>query len=275
MTTNHDQFETHYTLVRNRLQVENDQSLAYPRPKLAPDNETREYFAVLYQYAPTIAATPIVAAAWIKNVLQTRYIGPADISALCRIELDARKVRESERRRLLEAWHLLMRDPADINLKAIRKIDQEEYDLRVNARAAVIEWLRHRPDLDGLPPPAPTDASGAAVPPPSPDRAAAEVLVRGVLGHMVPGLFDTLKPETQQHWIDGGVATLTKLVQYQPFTAETLANLADAVSYELDPHQWTPEYMDEQHWIGVCAVMPYAEQLIQMAGAIHALAQPR
>jgi hypothetical protein len=49
----------------------------------------------------------------------------------------------------------------------------------------------------------------------------------------------------------------------------------DHQPYELDPHQWTPEYMDEQHWIGVCAVMPYAEQLIQMAGAIHALAQPR
>lgn len=149
MTTDQDQFETHYTSARARLQFELDQ-MCTP-PKLPPDYEIREYFAILHQYAPTIAATPIVAAAWLKNALQTKYVGPNDIGALCRYELDARRVRESERRRILEVWHILMLDPDRPGVEGLRKVDPFEHESRVRARDAVMKWLAYRPELDASP----------------------------------------------------------------------------------------------------------------------------
>lgn len=142
MTTDNDpKFEDHLAAARLRL-----------KPRDADeDTKVREYFAVLYQYAPTIAATPIVAAAWLKNILQTQHIGPNDVAALCRCELDARRVRESERRRILEVWHLLMLDPDRPGVEGMRKVDPVEHEFRLRARDAVMKWLVYRPELDASP----------------------------------------------------------------------------------------------------------------------------
>lgn len=47
---------------------------------------------------------------------------------------------------------------------------------------------------------------------PSSERTIAEAVVRDVLGHMVPNVFDALTAEQQAHWIDGGVAAIAKHV---------------------------------------------------------------
>lgn len=48
------------------------------------------------------------------------------------------------------------------------------------------------------------------------------------------------------------------------------AELIEAVSYQLDPYQWTAEHMDEQHWIAVQAVMPRADELLDRCTAAEA-----
>jgi hypothetical protein len=138
MTANTDtKFEDHLAAARLRLKPRDSDE----------DTKVREYFAVLYQYAPTLAATPIVAASWLKNVLQTTYLGPSEIYGLARTEAEIRLVNVRERKRLLDAWHTLMRDPSDVASLAIRKVDPEEHALRVRARNAVMEWLEVRPEL--------------------------------------------------------------------------------------------------------------------------------
>lgn len=130
MTTDNDQFESYYiaTVARMKLQVDNSEVLE--------EDRTRKYFEVLYQYAPTLAATPIVAASWLKNALQTQYIGPSDVKALADSENACRRSRiNATVENHSKLWRRLM---FPIPMDGIRP---DLDTLRLEARAAVLKWL--------------------------------------------------------------------------------------------------------------------------------------
>lgn len=140
-TTTNNQFNVLFIATVARMKL-----LDVDHEALAGDT-ARKYFEVLYQFAPSLAATPIVAASWLKNAMQTKYLGAGDVAALCRVENEVRRTRENERRRLLDSWHILMRDPELDSSKMIAKSDPQEHALRVAARTAVLAWLEIRPEL--------------------------------------------------------------------------------------------------------------------------------
>lgn len=148
MSTHPNPFESYYTAVRARLQYEDDQF--DPPRKREPEYEIREYFATLYRFAPSIARQPLVAASWLRNALQTQYVGPSDVAALCRTELDYQRVHKSARRRSRKAWDILMQDPNQPDARVQAKDDPEEARRRNHARSAVLAWLEHRPELAGV-----------------------------------------------------------------------------------------------------------------------------